>query len=237
MFHTILFAIILLVDTAINAFAAILVGIFNPYARLNSIIMRIWGKILVWAAGIKLEVRGLENIGGSKSFIIVGNHQSHMDIPVSLAALPLSLRIISKKELFKIPVFGWGMRAAGIIEVDRSNRKQAFAALEKVESVVRKNELAILAFPEGTRSTNGKIHPFKKGPFVLAINTGLPILPVSISGTRKILPKGSLKISGGKVLVQVHPPISTKDFNLANRNDLVKQTHEIIVDGFIENYR
>ncbi|HFE65297.1 MAG TPA: 1-acyl-sn-glycerol-3-phosphate acyltransferase, partial [Caldithrix sp.] len=222
MLRTAFFGLVLLIDTVISAFLAILVGIFNPYSKMNTKIMRIWGKILVWAAGVKLEVLGLENIQPGDSYIIVANHQSHMDIPVSMAALPLPIRIISKKELFKIPVFGWGMRAAGILEIDRSNRKKAIETLKKAEKIVRDNRLSILAFPEGTRSPEGKIHGFKKGPIILAINTGLPLLPVSVSGSRNILPKNTLRVSKGKIRVQIHPPVPTAELKIEQRNELVK---------------
>ena len=159
-----------------------------------------------------------------------------MDIPVTVVALALSIRIIAKRELFKIPIFGWGMRAGGIIEIDRSNHKKALETLQKAEEIIKSNKLSILAFPEGTRSVNGKIHPFKKGPVILAINTGLPVLPVSISGTRKILPKGKIKIRFGRVKVVIHQPIITENLSLQDRHELAEQVHKTIAEGFIENY-
>ncbi len=236
MLRTIIFTVVITIITILGVLITIPVGIVNPYSRINTAVIRLWSRILVWVAGIRLKVEGLENIQKGQSYIVIGNHQSHMDIPVTVTALPLPIRIMSKKELFKIPVFGWGMRSVGILEIDRSNRKRAIETLSQAEGIILKNRLSILAFPEGTRSKDGKIHAFKKGPFILAINTQLPVLPISISGTRKILPKGTLKLKGGKVLVKIHSPISTKGLTIDDRHDLLKVSKEIIESGFIENY-
>lgn len=236
MLRTFIFMLVLVLNTLWAALAVAVVGIFNPFSRINSAIMRIWSRILLLAGGVKLQVEGKENIRKGESYIIVGNHQSHMDIPVAVVALPISVRIVSKKELFKIPVFGWGMRAAGIIEIDRFNRKQAIETLKRTGDIARQHHLSILVFPEGTRSPDGKIHPFKKGPFIMAINTGIPVLPISISGTRNILPKKKLRIHKGRVLVKIHPPIPTVDLDLEDRNALLKKTHLLVEKGFIENY-
>lgn len=236
MFRLLIFIPVFILDTIISAFIAMAGGLFNPYSAFNTAVMRMWARIALVAAGVTLEVRGTENIQPDVSYVIVSNHQSHMDIPVLTVAFPLPLRIISKKELFKIPVFGWGMRAVGILEIDRSNQKKSIETLKKAEIILRTHQLSILAFPEGTRSPDGKIYPFKKGPFVLAINAGLAVLPVSVSGTRKILPKGKLEMNSGRVLVQFHSPIDLPEKSLEIRNWLTDQTHQQIVAGFTENY-
>lgn len=236
MIRTAFFAIVIVIDTILSAIWVTIGGIFNPYSNFNTKGMRFWSRLILWSAGIKTEILGIKNIRRDDSYVIVSNHQSHMDIPVSVNALPLSVRIISKKELFKVPVFGWGMRAAGILEIDRSNRKQAIETLKKAGKIIQENHLSILAFPEGTRSPDGKIHAFKKGPFVLAIDSKFPILPVSISGTRKILPKKKLRIRPGRVRVQFHPPIYTAEMTLDDRNALVKRVQEVVESGFVEDY-
>lgn len=234
--RTLLVILFLIPDTIVCAILAMLVGIFNPYSHLNTLVMRGFTYIVLKVAGVKKEVFGLENIQPGQAYIVVANHQSHMDIPVLVNSLPLELRIISKKELFKIPFFGWGMKGAGILSVDRSNRRKAIETLKKAEQIVVEKNLSILAFPEGTRSNDGKLQPFKKGPFVLAINTGLPILPVSVSGTRRILPKNSLKFRSGKVRVVIHPPIFTREITLEERHQLVEQAEKVVASGFIENF-
>ncbi len=236
MLRTAIFMLVLILNTLWAAVAVMLVGIFNPFSRINSAIMRIWSRILLWAGGVKVQVEGKENVRPGESYIVVANHQSHMDIPVAVVALPFPVRIVSKKELFKIPVFGWGMRAAGIIEIDRFNRKQAIETLKRTGEIARRHHLSILVFPEGTRSPDGKIHSFKKGPFVMAINTGIPVLPISISGTRNILPKKKLRIRSGRVKVKIHSPIPTADLQMDDRHNLLEETHKQVMKGFTENY-
>ena len=237
MVRLVIFIIITVIDTIINAFLSIVGGIFNPYSRFNNGVLRLWAKIILLAAGVKLQIEGAENLAREESYIVVANHQSLMDIPVLACGLPVPIRFIAKKELFKIPVLGWGMKAAGMLEIDRSNQKQSFGTLKKAEQVVRSHHLSILAFPEGTRSEDGKIHNFKKGPFILAINTGLSIIPVSVSGTRKIIPKGIIRIKPGRVRIQIHSPVSVADLNLSDRNRLVSETQKMIIEGFDESYK
>jgi 1-acyl-sn-glycerol-3-phosphate acyltransferase len=236
MLRLIFFIPVLVISTTVSALMALIGGIFNHYSKYATAVFRTWARSLVWAAGIKLEVTGLENVEPDESYILIANHQSHMDIPVLTWGLPIPQRIIAKKELFKIPFLGWGMKAVGMLSIDRSNRKQSFETLKEAEEIIKTYRLSILAFPEGTRSDDGNIHPFKKGPFVLAINTGLPLLPVSVSGTRKIIPKGKISLRAGRVKVHIHPPVATKNLNLGDRNKLVEKVQSIIEKGFIENY-
>jgi 1-acyl-sn-glycerol-3-phosphate acyltransferase len=236
MLRLVFFIPVLAISTTVCALMALIGGIFNHYGKYATAVLRTWAKSLLWAAGIKLEVTGLENVEPDESYILIANHQSHMDIPVLTCGLSVPLRIIAKKELFKIPFLGWGMKAVGMLRIDRSNRKQSFETLKEAEEIIKTHRLSILAFPEGTRSDDGKIHPFKKGPFVLAINTGLPLLPVSVSGTRKIIPKGKISLRAGRVKVYIHPPVATKNLNLGDRNKLVEKVQSIIEKGFIENY-
>jgi 1-acyl-sn-glycerol-3-phosphate acyltransferase len=236
MIRLLLFIPIVILDTMVSATVVMFGGLFNPYSALNTFIMQTWAKVILLAAGVKMEISGIENIKKGESSIVVANHQSLMDIPVATAALPIALRILAKKELFKIPFLGWGMKGIGILKIDRSNSKKALEILKAAEDIIRKNQLSILIFPEGTRSKDGKIHAFKKGAFVLAKNTGLDISPVSISGTRNILPKGKIRVNSGNVKVVIHPTISTAEFSYENRKDFVEKTQHTIMKGFVENY-
>jgi 1-acyl-sn-glycerol-3-phosphate acyltransferase len=233
----VIFIAVTVINTIINAFLSIVGGLFNPYSRFNSCVIRIWAKIILLVAGVKLKIEGPENIVPEESYIVVANHQSLMDIPVLASGLPVPIRFIAKKELFKIPVLGWGMKAAGMLEIDRANQKQSFDTLKKAEQVVRHHHLSILAFPEGTRSDDGKVHNFKKGPFILAINTGLSIIPVSVSGTRNLIPKGKIQINPGGVKIQIHAPVSVADLKLSDRNQLVSKIQKMITEGFVESYK
>ena len=236
MIRLILVLMIVGIDTLISAILVILGGIFNPYSRFNNAVTRTWARIILFFLGAKLAVEGLENLKKSNSYVVVSNHQSQIDIPILVAALPSNLRIIAKKELFKIPFLGWGMKAVGMLEIDRSNHKKSIDTLKKAEKIVREHQLSVLVFPEGTRSSDGKIHPFKKGPFILAINTGLPILPVSISGTGHITPKGKLQINKGQVKIVIHPPIPVHNRDLNDRDKLLEETQKTVISGFLEGY-
>lgn len=212
-----------------------LISIFSRYSSFTyEIIIRIWSKINLIVANIKVDISGLENIKPDTSYLVIANHQSHMDIPVVVYHLPLRLTFMAKKELFKIPFFGWGMQAAGVLKIDRSNRQKAIKTLKDAEKIILENKFSVMAFPEGTRSPDGDIHTFKKGPFVMAIDTGLPVLPISIRGTYDILPKKKLKIKPGRVRVKIHPPFETTHYGFETRNELVEKTRQIIIEGFNE---
>lgn len=235
MIRSLIFFLIVVIDTVIFASGAVIVGIFNPYSKIiHGFIMRTWSKILLIFAGVKVTVTGLENIEKGKSYIVVSNHQSNMDIPVLDAHLPLYITFIAKKELFKIPFFGWGLRGAGMLKIDRSDHTQAIKTLREAERTIFKHGLSVLAFPEGTRSMDGKIHAFKKGPFIMAINTGIPLLPVTIKGTYHILPKKGIRIKPGPAKIIIHPPVSVENYTIENRAELVDKVHKIIVEAFHE---
>ena len=228
----ILFITDLIVTTVIGAIIVIIIGIFNPYSPINIFIERLWCRLILLLAGVKLEVEGLENVNPDQSYVIVGNHQSHMDIPVIFTVLPLRLTAVSKKELFKIPFFGWGMKAVGVLKIDRQNSAQAIQTINESEKILRKHKLSLVAFPEGTRSPDGHIHRFKKGPFVFAIRSGLPILPVTIKGTYHILPKKRLWVKPGHVWVKIHPPVDPSPYSFEDRDALVERVHEMIKNSF-----
>lgn len=169
-------------------------------------------------AGIQVNVRGRENIDPSRTYLVMSNHQSHFDIPVLFFAFGPNLRMITKKELFKIPVFGPALKGAGFISIDRGDRAKALTALESAKGFLSSGTHIWIA-PEGTRSLTGDLLPFKKGGFVLALDTGLPILPVSIRGTRNVLPKGRMRTTRGvSVDVTFHPSIDVTPFQKKDGN-------------------
>lgn len=186
MIRTIFTIIVVIVMTFLCATLIIIIYPFGSYNIVTNKTALIWSKSIVWAAGAKIELHGLDKIDFSKSYVFAGNHQSHIDVVVVFSILPLTVRYIAKKELFKIPLFGWAMSAAGTIKVDRSNKEKAIRSIEKAGETIKKG-VSVILFPEGTRSPDGKIHAFKKGAFVLASKSGVPVVPISISGTRNIL--------------------------------------------------
>ncbi len=236
MIRTIIFALVLVVFTSIGAIGTIIIGLFQRPSPISYFyILQPWSRLLLWVAGARLTVKGRENIAPDRSYVVLSNHTSHMDIPALVAALPIHLTIIAKKELFRIPIFAQGMRGFGILEIDRSNRQRAIETLRKAAELARSKKISILAFPEGTRSTDGKLKSFKKGPFMMALDAGMPILPVSVSGTFPILPKGRWRINPGQqVRVIIHPPIDTTAYTIETRDALIEKTHELIASGFVE---
>jgi 1-acyl-sn-glycerol-3-phosphate acyltransferase len=159
------------------------------------------------------------------------NHQSNFDIPVLLGCLPVQFRWLAKAELFKIPIFGRGMRSAGYISIDRFNQKSAFESISQAAQRI-KGGVSVMIFPEGTRSTDGKIRPFKKGGFVLAVDAGVPIIPVVLHGTRAIMPKGRLRINHGQVVMDILSPVDTTGYTRDTKDELIEQVRNIICDKF-----
>jgi 1-acyl-sn-glycerol-3-phosphate acyltransferase len=161
------------------------------------------------------------------------NHQSNFDIPVLLGCLPVQFRWLAKAELFKIPIFGRGMRSAGYISIDRFNRESAFQSISEAAQKIR-GGVSVMIFPEGTRSKDGKIRPFKKGGFVLAVDAGVPIIPIILHGTRSIMPKGQLRVYPGNVLIDIKKPVETSGYTRNNKDDLLERIRNIICDVFDE---
>jgi 1-acyl-sn-glycerol-3-phosphate acyltransferase len=160
----------------------------------------------------------------------MANHQSNFDIPTVLGALPYQFRWLAKAELFRIPVFGRGMRGAGYISIDRSNRESAFRSLKQAADIIRRGT-SVLIFPEGTRSADGKVQPFKKGGFVLAVDAGVPIVPIAIRGTYPIMPKHRLRIQSGPVELEVLNPIETSEYTRRTKNELVDRVHRTLTEA------
>jgi 1-acyl-sn-glycerol-3-phosphate acyltransferase len=171
-----------------------------------------WCKRVVDNAGIELTVIGNENVTPSSTYLVMSNHQSLYDIPVLFVVLGKKMRMITKSELFKVPIFGPAMREAGFIEIDRSNRTRALEGLAVAKRKLQEGTSVWIA-PEGTRSRTGALSPFKKGGFQLALDTGWPVLPVTLKGTRDVLrAKGVRSVPGAKVIVSLHPVIDPKPY-------------------------
>jgi 1-acyl-sn-glycerol-3-phosphate acyltransferase len=221
--------------TLICSSLATIFGLFGPYSIIIYYIAKIWTNSILLAAGVKLHVEGLEKIDPRKSYIFIGNHQSHFDVLSVFSALPLTVRFMAKKELFKIPVFGWSLYASGTIRIDRSNRERAIKSMNNALDRIKRG-VSVVVFPEGTRSEDGKIREFKKGGFVLAIKGGIPIVPVSISGSRFILPKNTLRIKPGEIKIIINDPIQTDQFGYQEREKLSLDVRRIIVENYDEHF-
>jgi 1-acyl-sn-glycerol-3-phosphate acyltransferase len=208
--------------TLVVGILVIICGFFSKNGDLPHRIARIWAQSILWVSGVNVTVNGQANLLPGRSTIYMANHQSNYDIPVLMAALPVQFRWLAKAELFKIPIFGAGMRRCGYISIDRSNRKSAFESLDKAAATIR-NGTSVMIFPEGTRSYDGRIQPFKKGGFVLTVDAGVPIVPILIAGTQFIMPKGQKLIRPSNVTLNILPAVDTAGFNRYNKDELIEQ--------------
>jgi 1-acyl-sn-glycerol-3-phosphate acyltransferase len=218
--HTLVIYSWIIIATVILGFLAILVSFFSRNGNSVHCIAQLWGRSILWVGGIRTETSGFDHDLNSRSYIFMSNHQSNFDIPVLYSALPVQFRWLAKAELFRIPIFGLSMRGAGYISIDRSNRKSAFYSLARAVEAIR-NGTSVMIFPEGTRSTDGQLLPYKKGGFVMAVDAGVPIVPVVITGTHAIMPKGRLLIRRRWVRVHIGRPIETSTFTRKTKDDLM----------------
>jgi len=192
---------------------------------------RPWASLILLASGVRVRVSGRDRLDPARPAIYITNHQSHFDVLALIRALPGQYRIIAKKELFAIPVFGWALSLSGFIKLDRTDRSQAHASLGVAAARVRSGR-SVVVFAEGTRSPDGRLLPFKKGGFILAIESGAPVVPVSISGSRAVLGRESLDIRRGAIDVAFGAPIPTASLTYDDRNALIATTRAAIEDGF-----
>lgn len=165
----------------------------------------------VRAAGIKVKVEGLDRLDRSRNYIFMCNHVSNVDPPILAPLIPPRTSVLVKKEVFRIPMLARAMRMGSLVPVDRRNREAALGSLSAAGDVLRSG-ISMMIFPEGTRSPDGRLLPFKKGPFYLAIETGVPVVPITILGTYEIMPKGRFAIRPGTATVIFHEPVNPAAF-------------------------
>jgi 1-acyl-sn-glycerol-3-phosphate acyltransferase len=196
-------------------------AIFGAREELYAWIARTWGRVILWASGVHVEVQGRENLKMDRPQIVASNHLSWYDVFALAANMPKVFRFVAKEELGRIPIFGRAWRTAGHISVNRSDRMQAIRVLEQFGDIVRKDNSTIIIFPEGTRSRTGAMGPFKKGAFMLALHTHVDIVPTAVIGGRAILKKGDWRMRSGRLIVRFGEPIPTVGYNEENRDHLI----------------
>ncbi|MGD9244259.1 MAG: lysophospholipid acyltransferase family protein [Desulfobacterales bacterium] len=210
---------------------AILTSVVSGRSETLYKVGRIWAKCIIAASNIKVTVKGLSNLNLNESYIYMSNHVSNFDIPILQAYLPVQFRWLAKAELFKIPIFGYTMKRAGYISINRSDRESAIQSLNKAAEILR-NGTSVIIFPEGTRSQTQNLQSFKKGGFVLAVDSGVPIIPVIIHGTWAIMKKKQIIIKQGNVVLEIKKPINTLNYTRKTKDDLMEEVRNIILESY-----
>ncbi len=218
----------------ISILAILLLVIFRISARTVQVLPRTWGKIILAVSGVRVTVEGLENLPTGKPYIFAANHQSQFDIFAIQGRFNYDLRWLAKKELFDIPIFGTAMRLAGYIAIDRSHGRKALKSLQEAAKRIAAGT-SVIIFPEGTRSPDGKLHDFKSGGMILAIKSGVPLVPVGISGTFAVLPKGSLLAKPGHVTIRVGKPVATEGVSAKQKHELAERMKEEVGKLLVDN--
>jgi len=222
----------LVIITIVLAIIALITALIEPGGRLYNIVGKVWSNSILWISGVKVELIGQEHLRPNESYVYVSNHVSMFDIPVVMKAIPGQLRIVFKKELAKIPIFGWQLKLGPYILIDRQNPGKAMQSLNQAIEKIKRG-VSVLLFAEGTRSKDGSIQSFKRGAFTLATRSGKKIVPVTIKGTYEILPKKKFNIKSGKVKLIIDKPIE-HDGNTEKSSEvsLMNEVRDIIVNNF-----
>jgi len=232
MLRGILVRIVLVVASLGLATPALLVALVVP--AWSNVVLRagkLWAALLLTACGARVRWHGRERLPAGQPCVYIANHLSMIDVWVMLLLVPAHTRFVAKQELFGIPIFGWALRAAGFIPVDRGNRREALRSLAAAGERVRAG-CPVVLFPEGTRSRDGRLAPFKKGAFHLALGAGVPVVPVAITGSFQVFPPGALRVRPGPIDVFVETPVDVAPFQPADHEGLLESVRASIARHF-----
>ena len=202
----------------------------SPY----DVLPRLWARVSLAAGGVRVVVHNPERISQTSSHVFVANHMSLFDIPALGSILPRA-KFVAKAELFSVPLFGSAMRAVGMVPVERQNRRAAVGALDEAARQIREGN-SVVVFAEGTRGDDYPLRPFKKGPVVLAMDAGAPIVPVLIHGTREVIRKGSILLHPGRVDVHLLEPVSVEGYTYERRDELARKVRSRIAEALASCY-
>jgi 1-acyl-sn-glycerol-3-phosphate acyltransferase len=197
-------------------------------------IMRFWARTFLLVTGTRVEVDGLEKLDANSSYVFSGNHISNIDIPVMIGHLPVSVRFLAKKELFKVPVLGAAMRSIHMVETDRHAGPMAHREINEQVTRVVAEGLSLVIYPEGTRSKDAEMMPFKKGAFRIAIDNAMPMVPVTITGSERVWKPAAKLIFGGRVRLVIHDPIPTAGLAVADIVDLRERLRGVVEETYAE---
>jgi 1-acyl-sn-glycerol-3-phosphate acyltransferase len=233
-YHTARFWIVTTILSLVLGTVSILAGLFDKSGNTSHRVASLWSRLICILNGIKVEIVGLENILTDQPQIFVANHQSYFDIFAISGFFPVQIRWVAKESLFRIPFVGWSMKAAGYIGVDRDNKRKAYQAFIKTTEKIDEGS-SVVIFPEGTRSANGSIGPFKKGSHLLAIRSKTPMVPITILGSGSIIRKKSAVIQPGPVRIVLSKPVSLEDLKSQGEQKSMGKIRDTICALYEEN--
>jgi 1-acyl-sn-glycerol-3-phosphate acyltransferase len=212
--------------------AASLAGsIFDSQGRWQHACARVWSSWILKTSRIRVNLEGLEHIPRNETVIFCANHPSAMDIPILFVSLPVQFRFVAKRSLFNVPFLGWHLWRSGHIPVERDRPRKALRTLDQAAERIRAG-CSVVLFPEGTRSRDGGLGSFKTGSFYLAVKSGVPVIPITINGSRAVLKPDTLHVRPGTVEMIIHPPIATSGFSIDDVEDLSKRVRSQILARF-----
>ncbi len=197
---------------------------------------RAWGRVICGIAGARVRVTGMDNIDPEQTYIFAGNHTSQFDIYAFQGYFPHDFRWVAKKELFNIPLFGYTMRKVNYIPIDRSRGRAAARSLTSAARRIAAGT-SVLIFPEGTRSPDGRLRPFKTGAIMLAIKAGVPLVPLGFNGTHEVLPKGRLVANRGDITIRIGTPIPTSGYTAKDKQELALLLQQRVAELLDPQYR
>ncbi len=206
-------------------------SLFDAHGRWQHACACFWSWLILKTSGIRVRVEGLENASPDQTMIYCANHPSAMDIPILFVSLPVQFRFLAKRPLFHIPFLGWHLRRSGHIPVDRERPREALKSLDQAAKKIQEGRSVVL-FPEGSRSRDGHMLPFKAGSFYLAIRAGVPIVPVTLNGSRAVLKPDTYHVRSGEVQVILHPAIPTAGLTLDDVDTLSERVRKQIHSRF-----
>jgi 1-acyl-sn-glycerol-3-phosphate acyltransferase len=219
------------VYTIVLGTASLLSTLFNRGGDAGHRCARTWAWLILKTTGVRVLVAGLEHVDPSRSYVVAANHQSIYDIPILFTVLPLQLRIVAKDSLGRIPFLGWHLQRTGHLLIDRKH--PGAGILKRMAALVRAAR-SLIVFPEGTRSADGRVGRFKGGIFLLAIDSSLPVLPISVARSRFVMAKGRLMVCPEEVAVTVHAPMATTGISREQAREFAEQVREVVRRGVDE---
>ncbi len=222
-----------LVNTIVAGLYGTIVGFIPPRGDWTLRGARVWARLVLLGGFVRLKVQGADRVPRDTPVVFMSNHESWLDIPALLAAIPVQVRFLAKKSLFSWPFFGWAIASMGFIPVDRENRRTAIKSFEDAAARIRAGR-SVLIFPEETRTVDGNLLPFQRGGFLIALKAGIPIVPVGLNGPRRCLPKHSYLVRPGTVTVRFGGAISTTGHGVTDKGELMEEVR-CVMEGLRGN--